>query len=64
VVAALRQVRLVDVVVVLDQIGIPLVGLAADEAVEAVEPRARGQFRLVPPIAHSSTGTLWFFPIQ
>ena len=37
VVALLGQVRLVDVVVVLDQVGIPLVGLAADEAVEAVE---------------------------
>ena len=36
VVAVLGQVRLVDVVVVLGQVGIPVVGLAADEAVEAV----------------------------
>ena len=37
VIALLRGVRLFDVVVVLDQVGIPLVGLAAEEAVEAVE---------------------------
>jgi hypothetical protein len=36
VIALLRAVRLGYVVVVLGQVGIPLVGLAADEAVEAV----------------------------
>ena len=36
VVAVLGHIGLVDVVVVLGQVGIPLVGLAADEAVEAV----------------------------
>jgi hypothetical protein len=36
VIAVLGRVGLVDVVVVLRQVGIPLVGLAADEAVEAV----------------------------
>jgi hypothetical protein len=37
VVALLRHVGLVDVVVVLDEVGIPVVRLAPDEAVEAVE---------------------------
>ena len=38
VVALLREVRLVDVVVVLGERRVPVVGLAADEAVVAVEP--------------------------
>ena len=38
VIALLGPVRLLDVVVVLDERRIPLVGLAADEPVEAVEP--------------------------
>ena len=46
VVAVLGQVRLVDVVVVLDEVGIPLVRLAADEAVEAVEAPRDGPLRL------------------
>ena len=37
VIAVLRPVGLVDEVVVLDEVRIPLVGFAADEAVEAVE---------------------------
>jgi hypothetical protein len=40
VVAVLGAVGLVDVVVVLGKVGIPLVRLAAEEAVEAVVPQA------------------------
>ena len=37
VIALLGAVRLVDELVVVDEVGIPLVGLAAEEAVEAIE---------------------------
>jgi hypothetical protein len=46
VVAVLRAVRLVDVVVVLGEVGIPLIRLAADEAVKAVVSLAQGPILL------------------
>ena len=48
VVAVLGPVGLVHVVVVVDERGIPLVGLAADEPVEAVEPACQWPLGLRP----------------
>ena len=42
VVALLRRLRLVDEVVVVDELGIPLVGLRAEEPVPALEAAAAG----------------------
>jgi hypothetical protein len=57
VVALLRRGRLVDRVVVVDEVGISLVRLAAEEAVEALEapaqrpaPLPRGHVDLVPGV--------------
>jgi hypothetical protein len=47
-IAFLGYVRLVNVVVVFDQIRIPLVGLATEEAVETVEALLQGPGALVP----------------
>jgi hypothetical protein len=45
VIAILGRVRRPDEVVVLDQVGVPLVGLAAEEPVEPVEPLRQRPFR-------------------
>jgi hypothetical protein len=64
VVPLVRAVGLIDVVVVLDEVREPLVRLAADEAVEAVVACPSGQSFFDEPIVPTSTGMLWFFPIQ
>jgi hypothetical protein len=64
VVAVLGPVRLLDVVVVLGEVGIPLVGLAADEPVEAVVPQPERPVLLRRAIVQASTGVLWFLPTQ
>jgi len=50
------RLRLVHHVVVVDQIGIPLVRLSAQEAVPALETAADGQFRRVEAKFISSSG--------
>ena len=52
VVAILGQVRLLDEIVVLDQERIPLVGLAAEEAVEAVPPLLQRPFAAISARRH------------
>ena len=54
VVALLRRARRLDVVVVVDELGVVLVGLAAHEAVEALE--AAAERPLVPRAAHRHLG--------
>ncbi len=65
VVAVLRLTGLVDIMVVLDQFGIPLIGLAADKTVEAVVAEAeRPILSATSAMSKASTGTLWFLPTQ
>jgi hypothetical protein len=64
-VTVLGAAWLFDESVVLDQIGIPLIGLATDEAVEPVKTLLQRPLRLsLPPLDTSSSGTLWSSPTQ
>src|SRR5829696_2080755 len=51
--ALFRSPRLANRAVVLDQVGVPLVRLAAEEAVEALKPAAQR-----PPVARAGGGAL------
>ena len=64
VVAVLGRGRRRDGMVVVDEVGIPLVGLAAHEAVEPLEPADSGQCRLVAARLDSSSGVRCHLPTQ
>jgi hypothetical protein len=62
VIPLLRRRRLVNWVVVINEVGIPLVGLAPEEPVGTLEAATHGQLRLVDAMFISSDATGCHFP--